>query len=106
VGPSGIQGQISLIVASLDYDKDIRLRYSTDGWATWHEIGIGTGTNHLAWQGGIGGGLERWGGDLDIPGAVTTVDYALVYRHGVVGGAQSFEFWDNNGGSNYHLTAP
>lgn len=106
VGPSGIRGRISVIVANLDYDKDLRVRYTTDDWATWHEIPMGSGPNHLSWQGTVGGGLERWGGDVDLPGAVTHLQYAIVYRHGIVGGARSFEFWDNNGGTNYHVDAP
>jgi hypothetical protein len=103
VGAAGIKGKISVVVADLDFDKDIRIRYSTDGWKTFKELRMGSagGKNVLYWAGKLGTGMERFSVDLDLPGAVTQLDYAIVYRHGVVGGATAFEFWDNNGGLNY-----
>lgn len=108
VGPAGIQGKISMVVADLDFDKDVRIRYTTDDWKTTKEIAMGgVGTkNAVFFDGKLGTGQERWTANLDLPGAVTRMQYAIVYKHGVVAGAMPFEFWDNNGGTNYTVTAP
>jgi hypothetical protein len=52
-------------------------------------------------------GRERWEIDLDLPAdGATRFEYAVVYRHGIVNGAKTYEWWDNNGGANYAVTAP
>jgi hypothetical protein len=43
-----------------------------------------------------------WKIPLNIAGTdVAAFEYAIVYKHGVVNGATTYEFWDNNGGGNY-----
>jgi len=102
----GVAGRIYLSVADLDYDKDIRLVWTTDGWATVNEFGIGTPGDQNAWNWVADSwmGHETWFIDLDIDGSFERFEYAIVYRHGVVNDAQPYEFWDNNGGRNYVIT--
>ena len=101
-GVDGVQGTISLRVANLDWDKDIELYGTTDGWLTTVRLGMGgpDPVNHWQWKQSVYGG-ELWELLVDLPGPVSRFEYAVVYRHGVVNGAQQYEFWDNNGGLNY-----
>ena len=107
VDDAGVRGQLSVQLADLDYDKQLAVIATTDGWTTTTELGMGTSgqANKLyrvedyPWS-----GRERWAIDVDLPGAAERFEYAVVYRHGVVNGARVYEFWDNNGGSNYVVT--
>jgi hypothetical protein len=106
VGAGGVNGTISIQVASLDYDKGIELVGTTDGWQTIQHFGMGAAgqKNTFHWVENFPyGGRERWQIDLAIPGATDRFEYAVVYRHGVVNGARTTEFWDNNGTSNYAI---
>jgi len=105
VGDEGVQGTISAILADIDYDKDLRLVWTTDGWQTTHEslMGSENNANEWYWMEDLWTGQERWEIDVDIPGPVDTFEYAIVYKHGVVNNAKSYDFWDNNGGGNYHV---
>lgn len=76
-------------VFDLAYQKVVSVRYSTDGWATSHEVGA-TWTSANDWSfkaAGIAKGKP-------LPSAV---EFAVRYQ---VGGQ---EFWDNNHGQNYRL---
>lgn len=104
VDGDGVQGRLSFHVADLDYDKDIRMIWSTDGWATANEFGLGDGftpNNVMHWTEDLWNGYERWAINVDLPGDFERFEYAVVYRHGVVNDADVYEFWDNNGGYNY-----
>ncbi len=107
VGDDGVRGTLSLQLTDLDYDKQIELWGTTDGWQTMHKLTIGSqgDVNKWYWVEDYpwSAGRERWQIDLDLPGSADTFEYAVVYRHGVVGGARPYEFWDNNGGSNYRV---
>ena len=104
---------VDISVYNLAYDKSVGIRWTDDNWATWHDAS--------AWyEGNLGGGWEQWGVDIAPLGAVgveanqakwvnrygspryvyapVTIDYAIYYR------AAGGEWWDSNGGSNYHLT--
>lgn len=91
---TGVKGTLSFTVEDLDYDKELRLVYSTDDWATSHTLGMGAATdkNSLHWVSNISRDFERWQVNLDVPGAFTSFRYKLIYKHGVVGGAQAVEF--------------
>jgi hypothetical protein len=100
----GVHGQISLQLADLDYDKQIELVATKDNWRTVTVLGIGSGPNRWRWvEDYAWSGRERWVIDVDLPGATSELQYAVVYRHGVVNGARTYEFWDNNQGANYHV---
>jgi hypothetical protein len=97
VGASGVLGRISVQAYDLDYDKQIKLVGTTDGWATQFEL-------PLTWSEDLQFGTrERWTVDIDRPGATGAFEYAVVYRHGIVNGAREYDFWDNNFGQNYRV---
>ncbi len=107
IDDAGVKGTIGVYLADLDFDKDVRLVFTLDDWKTTQEVGIGEGPNHTHWIEDVWQGHERWGIDVDLPAAnVQRFQYALVYRHGVVGGATRYEFWENNGGGNHVVTRP
>lgn len=103
---SGVEGRIRLMVGNLDFDKDIRLFWTTDEWATVGEYGMGSAeeVNSWHWVSHTYGGSELWEMNLEIQGDFQKFEYAVVYRHGVVNNAIAYEFWDNNGGRNYVVT--
>jgi hypothetical protein len=107
VGDAGVQGRLSLQLTDLDYDKQVAILATTDGWNTVHELGMGSAgdTNKWYWAEEFpwSPGRERWQIDLDLPGSADVFEYAVVYKHGVVNGAVTYEFWDNNFGSNYRV---
>ena len=105
VDGKGARGKLSVQIENLDYDKQLELVATTDGWATTLHFGSGVAgdANLWTWTENLPPGRERWQIDLDVPGDVTTFEYAIVYRHGVVNGAHTYEFWDNNNGSNYRV---
>jgi hypothetical protein len=107
VDGSGVHGRLSFYVADLDYDKDIRMIWTTDGWQTINEFGFGDGwqtENVMMWQQDLWNGYERWSINVNIAETTDRFEYAVVYRHGVVNDAEVYEFWDNNGGHNYVVT--
>ena len=81
-------------------DKQILLVGTTDGWATKFEVPL-TWAEDFPWS----AGRERWHLELDRAGDFDVFEYAFVYRHGVVNGARTYEFWDNNFGANYRVEA-
>jgi hypothetical protein len=101
----GVRGEIGLRVADLDYEKDLELVWSTDGWATVNRWGIGQAgeANRWSWAMDYGDAYEQWKLRVELPGAFDQFEYAIVYRHGLAGGARRYEFWDNNWGRNYRV---
>ena len=93
-GAGGIKGTLAFSIVDLDYDKDIRLEWSTDDWRTTNVFGMGGPgeSNKLRWDANIGIDFDRWVIDVDLPGSFTSFRYRLVYKHGVVAGADSVEF--------------
>lgn len=89
---------ISVQVEDLDYDKQVVVRGTVDGWQTQFDV-------PAYYVETLAIGRERWHADITLaPGQ--TLEYAVVYRHGVVNGAREYEFWDNNFHQNYTVTAP
>jgi hypothetical protein len=104
LGAGGLRGTISLQLSDLDFDKEVVLVGSTDGWQTHFELGMGSAGERNRWfwaEDYPWSERERWEIDVDLPGDFQRFEYAVVYRHGVVAGARRYEFWDNNGGFNY-----
>ena len=102
---SGVHGALSVQVADLDFDKQVALVATVDGWETVLELGMGApgDRNAFYWVADLSGGRERWAIDLDLPGDYQAFEYAVRYRHGVVNGATPYDFWANNLGHNYSL---
>jgi len=105
---TAITGKISLQASDLDFDKQLALVASKDGWQTVIEMGSGSQgeKNKVYWVEDFpfSEGRERWQVDVDLPAdGATKFEYAVVYRHGIVNGAKTYEFWDNNGGTNYRV---
>lgn len=105
VGDTGVRGIISAQLADLDFDKQVVLVATVDGWANVLELGMGApgDKNRFYWVEDVLGGRERWAIELDIPGDFQELEYAILYRHGVVNGATSYDFWANNNGHNYKV---
>ncbi|MEO6773426.1 MAG: hypothetical protein ABI467_10465 [Kofleriaceae bacterium] len=105
VGDAGVQGQVSAQLTDLDYDKDVEIVATSDGWQSVLRFGIGASgdTNKWYWVEDLGPAFEHWRIDLDVPGAADHFEYAVLYRHGVVNNATPYSFWDNNGGTNYQV---
>jgi len=101
---TGLSGTVDLEVRDLDFDKDIRMIWTLDGWNTVHEFKIGSdATNSWQWVGNGYDGWQRWSIKLDWKGSFEKFEYAIVYKHGVVNSAVPYEFWLNNGGFNYSV---
>lgn len=107
VGDAGVQGRISVQVTDLDYDKEIEIIATKDGWNSVIELGIGAAGEKNRWYWAEefpwAPGRERWQIDLDLPGPADVFEYAVVYRHGVKNNARTYEFWDNNFNANYRI---
>ncbi|MBK8253777.1 MAG: hypothetical protein IPK82_14055 [Polyangiaceae bacterium] len=101
VTASGVQGDISVRLADIDYDKQVAMVYTTDDWQTVQWMNMGNAANQWHWVEDNGDDYERWAVSVNIPGNFTKFQYAVVYRHGVQNGAALYEFWDNNGGTNW-----
>lgn len=97
---AGVGGVLTGTVRVFDlaFEKQVTVRYTTDGWATSHDV-------DASWL-----QAEDWGFRVEGLGQGDAlpefVEYAVRYR---VGGAEhgDGEYWDNNGGQNYrHRMAP
>lgn len=107
VDATGVHGKIALRLADIDYDKDVQMVWTTDGWATANWSGTGEGPNAWHWVQDYGADFEQWEIDVAIEDeGVARFEYAIVYRHGGgEDGSKVYEFWDNNYGYNYKVDA-
>lgn len=105
VSSSGVTGTISVQLADLDWDKQVDLVWTTDDWATVGVYSLGEGQNAWHWMYDSYNGYDIFNIDLNIPGSASEFTYAVVYRHGVINGAEPYEFWANNGGYNFTVTS-
>lgn len=88
---TGIQGEI--LVSNLSYQKKVGIRYSSDGWKSY--LDIGASYNHS-----LGGTLESWiFGRNTSPEALGQGEFAVYYQNGETGRY----YWDNNFGQNYDI---
>lgn len=71
---------------SLDYDKDVRVRYSTDNWKTYQEV---QGTFNYSFP---DSDIESW--VISVP-ATQAFEFAISYT------VNGITYWDNNFGNNY-----
>lgn len=108
VTQEGVKGKVQVRITNFDYEKEVAMVYTTDGWKTFDWVGMGSPDqkNGFYWVRGYGpegqpADYEQWEADLDLAGPVEKFEFAFVYRHGLNEGARRYEFWDNNWGRNY-----
>ncbi|MBI5535264.1 MAG: hypothetical protein HY898_21230 [Deltaproteobacteria bacterium] len=99
---AGVRGTLSVLLADLEYHKEVGLVWTTDGWKTHQEFGTGpAAVNMWHWVRDAFEGFQQWQIVLDVPGSFDAFEYAIVYRHGAVQGAVRQEFWADNGHRNF-----
>jgi hypothetical protein len=107
IGASGLSGKLFLVLEDLDFNKDLSIQWTIDGWATTQTFGMGsTGDkNKLYWDSNIGHDFDRWVIDLDVPGTFKSFRYRVVYKHGTTGGADVDTFV-GGGASGFSIDKP
>ncbi|KAJ1918824.1 hypothetical protein H4219_002363 [Mycoemilia scoparia] len=98
-----IRGEIK--VHNIDYQKQVRARYTIDTWKTVHEAGASFQSQIVGPDGGRCG-VDRFTFSIQltdmqlekIRGEPQTLAICVYYK------VQEKEFWDNNGGSNYRFS--
>ena len=88
-------------VRNLAFAKVVRVRYSTDGWATYKIANAAFSADFWrSWYSAATNpnqyGFEEWRFTLNVGTAATRVDYAIEYK------VNGQTWWDNNYGLNYH----
>lgn len=84
----------SLMVKNLAYNKDVKVRYTTDNWATYSDVSA-------SYQRTAGpDGIEYWTAQTPYIASGTTVEYAISYT------VNGVTYWDNNFNSNYSAIIP
>ncbi len=88
---TGIQGEV--LVNNLSYHKRVGIRYSSDGWRSYEDMGA-------SYNRSLGGALESWmfGRDTS-PSGFRPGEFAVYYQNGETGQY----YWDNNFGQNYDI---
>ncbi|KAI9011897.1 putative phosphatase regulatory subunit-domain-containing protein [Phycomyces nitens] len=86
-------------VQNIAFQKTVTLRYSTDAWATWTDVGA-------IYKESVGGdcensALDRFVFSINISPAtdLLTTQLSMAVRYQV----REREFWDNNGGKNFRV---
>lgn len=79
-----INGTIQL--KNIAYEKDVRIRYTTDNWATYNEVSA----QYLF---SVDDRIEEW--KFELPPTEDTVEFAISYT------VNGTTYWDNNFGENY-----
>lgn len=87
----------SVTLRNLAYAKQVKVVYTTDGWATVHEAYASYDPGFYAFTSTTNpnaAGFEEWRFGLDV-GNASSVEYAIAYTTG------GQTYWDNNFGDNY-----
>ncbi|MCX7922198.1 MAG: CBM21 domain-containing protein [Clostridia bacterium] len=79
----------TIVLKNLAYNKQVKVRYTTNNWATYKDVSATFGTD-------LGNGLESWNFTDVIPSG-STVKFSIYY---IVNGVT---YWDNNFGANYTI---
>lgn len=80
-----------LFAKNLGYDKEITVRYTTDNWATYHEVNAQYEPYSTEY------GQEKWKFFVYGDFSNQTIEYAVRYK------VNGQTYWDNNFGDNYKL---
>jgi len=91
--PSAVSYIGSVHVRDLAFEKDVRVRYTTNGWQTWQEAPATFGQTET-------NGLEKWNFSIDFPVSAQSVELAVGYT------VDGQTYWDNNLGANYRFVLP
>lgn len=87
----------SVTLRNLAYSKQVKVVYTTDGWATTREAYAAYNAGFYAYAttpNPNAAGFEEWTFGLDV-GSASSVEYAISYT------ADGQTYWDNNFGDNY-----
>ncbi len=84
--------------------KEVQIVYTTNGWKTTSYAAL---TYVKYWYNGYNKviespndfGIERWSGSVQLDLSIQDIEYAIVYK------VNDQEYWDNNYGKNYTLSA-
>lgn len=91
--PSNVGVLASVTVRNIAYEKDVKVRYTTDNWLTINEVSASYAQTDES-------GFERWAFSLELP--VDATDMELVVSYTVNG----VTYWDNNLGRNHYYILP
>lgn len=83
----------SVHLRNIAFEKDVFIRYTTDGWATWSDAPA-----NYQWT--ESNGLERWAFSLELPLDTTRLEFAIGYE------VEGVTYWDDDFGSNYSFDVP
>lgn len=91
----------SVMLKNIDYNKVVKIRYSTDDWATYQEAALSYSSTVWTYRPGNVGpsDLEYWTFSVNLPSSATTVQFAISYT------VNGTTYWDNNFGDNYTMNA-
>lgn len=81
--------QINAVLQNYAYNKNVFVRYTTDGWRTYQDKALGYNNTNAD-------GTETWTTRVNISGATQNFQYAICYQ------VNGTEFWANNFGANYN----
>ena len=84
----------TIVLKNLAYQKLVKVRYSTDNWASWKEADAVYSAG-ITTPNGSATGLERWSFSEEIPSSATQVKFAVSYT------VNGVTYWDNNFGRDY-----
>lgn len=87
----GVLGSIH--VQNLGAQKNVKVRYTTNAWATWNEV-------PAQYSATASNGLERWGFNLELPLDATQLELVVSYT------VNGQTYWDSNLGRNYRYPLP
>jgi len=91
-------------IRNLDLHKNVKVKYSTDSWATWSEISLKYVSKWSFVRGYVASpnshGVEMWtlSSRIELGENVESFSYAISYT------VNKTTYWDNNFGRNYHIT--
>ncbi len=90
IGGASTIFQVKADVRNIAYQKEVKVIYTTDNWATNQTFYLGYNLTPYA-----NTNFENWTGFTELSSTVNRVEFAIVYK------VNGVEYWDNNYGKNY-----